>query len=181
MKSRIFIALLPFCFCSSFALAEIRHHEAHTHGIADLNIAIDDDSVFIELESPAINLLGFEHKPQNDAQQKALTATLEVLNDIRQVIRFDQADCRATETVIRPPFDADQSIQDNSDSNASEEHSEFHARYTLTCDNADHIRTGTVHLFDRFAGFETVRVRWITSNGQGTARLNSRSKTFTID
>lgn len=181
MKSRIFIAILPICFSSSIAFAEIRHHEAHTHGIADLNIAVDDDLVFIELESPAVNLLGFEHKPQNDAQQKALTDTLEVLNDIKQVIRFDQVDCRATETVIRPPFDADQSIQDDSDSNPSEAHSEFHASYTLACDNAGLIRSGTVHLFDRFAGFETVRVRWITSNGQGTARLNSRSKTFKID
>lgn len=181
MKSLIFIALLPVYFFSGFAFAEIRHHEAHTHGIADLNIAIDDDSVFIELESPAINLLGFEHKPHNDAQRQALTATLEVLNDIKQVIRFDQVDCLATETVITPPFEADQSIQDDSDSDASEAHSEFHASYTLACDNAGLIRSGTVHLFDRFAGFETVRVRWITSNEQGTARLNSRSKTFKID
>lgn len=178
MKSRIFIPFLSICLFSSPSLAEKRHHDAHTHGAAELNIVIENDTVLIEFESPAVNLIGFEHKPRTDSQQLELLNALALLNDVDIIASFEKGECRATETYIRGPFDDD---QEGSEHGEQEEHSEFHATYTLSCQNASAIDSVRTQLFDRFPGFEAVRVRWIGNKGQGTALLNNQSAIFSIE
>ncbi|PKM35255.1 MAG: hypothetical protein CVV06_17235 [Gammaproteobacteria bacterium HGW-Gammaproteobacteria-10] len=179
MKSRIFIPFLSICLFSAATLAEKRHHDAHTHGAAELNIVIENDIVLIEFESPAVNLIGFEHKPRTDAQQRELQNALALLNDVEILVSFEKGECRATETHIRGPFDDDD--QEGSEHGEQEEHSEFHATYTLSCQNASAINSVRTQLFDRFPGFEAIRVRWVASKGHGTALLNNHSTTFSIE
>ena len=52
--------------------AETRHHEAHEHGVAHLNIAIEGNNVYIEFTSPAANIVGFEHHPRTQKQKDAV-------------------------------------------------------------------------------------------------------------
>ncbi len=179
MKSRIFIPFLSLCLFSAPTLAEKRHHDAHTHGAAELNIVIENDTVLIEFESPAVNLIGFEHKPRNDAQQLELQNALALLNDVDIIASFEKGECRAAETHISGPFDNDD--QEGSEQGEPEEHSEFHATYTLSCQNASAIDSVRTQLFDRFPGFEAIRVRWVGSKGQGTALLNNQSTIFSIE
>ena len=51
---------------------EHRHHEAHEHGSGQLNVALDGKKLIIELIVPAMNVVGFEHPPRNDAEHKAI-------------------------------------------------------------------------------------------------------------
>ncbi len=54
--------------------------EAHVHGVAKLDIAIEAEKLTVLLESPLDNLLGFERAPRSAAEQrlaKALVARLE--------------------------------------------------------------------------------------------------------
>lgn len=179
MKSRIFIPFLSICLFSAATLAEKRHHDAHTHGAAELNIVIENDTVLIEFESPAVNLIGFEHKPRTDAQQRELKNALALLNDVEIIASFEKGECRATETHVLGPFDDDD--QEGSEHGEHEEHSEFHAVYTLSCQNTSAIGSVRTQLFDRFPGFEAIRVRWVGSKGQGTAHLNNQSTIFSIE
>ncbi|WP_404356546.1 DUF2796 domain-containing protein [Methylotuvimicrobium sp. KM1] len=179
MKSRFLILFLSLCLFSGATLAEKRHHEAHTHGIAELNIVIENDTVLIEFESPAVNLIGFEHKPRNDAQRLELQNALALLNDVDIIASFEKGKCHAAETHISGPFDDED--QEGSEHGELEEHSEFHATYTLSCQNASAIDSVRTQLFDRFPGFEAIRVRWIGSKGQGTALLNNQSSIFSLE
>ncbi|WP_341328006.1 DUF2796 domain-containing protein [Methylotuvimicrobium sp. KM2] len=179
MKNRFLILFLSLCLFSAPTLAEKRHHDAHIHGVAELNIVIENDTVLIEFESPAINLIGFEHKPRNDAQQLELQNALALLNDVDITASFEKGKCRATETHVRGPFDDDD--QEGTEHGEQEEHSEFHAVYTLSCQNASAIGSVRTQLFDRFPGFEAIRVRWVGSKGQGTALLNNQSTIFSIE
>ena len=45
---------------------------AHVHGEARLQVALEGQTAELMLNSPADNLLGFEHAPRNDAQREAL-------------------------------------------------------------------------------------------------------------
>ncbi len=179
MKSRIFIPFLSIFLFSAPTLAEIRHHDAHTHGAAELNIVIENDTVLIEFESPAVNLIGFEHKPRTDAQHLELQKALALLNDAGVVASFEKGECRVTETLIRGPFD--NADQEGPKHGEREEHSEFHATYSLSCQDASVITSVSTRLFDHFTGFEAIRVRWIGNKGQGTALLNNHSTTFSIE
>ena len=54
------------------ASAATRQHEAHVHGEGKLNIALAGKELHMELESPAANLVGFEHAPGNAEQKEAI-------------------------------------------------------------------------------------------------------------
>ena len=64
---RVLLAL-PFALLPLAAMAHDHDHDhaehaslgAHEHGVAQLNVALDGNTLEIELESPAMNLVGFE-------------------------------------------------------------------------------------------------------------------------
>lgn len=50
---------------------------AHQHGAAQLQLAIEGNRVDLLLQSPAYNLLGFEHSPENEAQRAQVASLIE--------------------------------------------------------------------------------------------------------
>jgi hypothetical protein len=48
---------------------EFRHHEAHEHGVAHMNVALEGYDLYIEFFSPAANVVGFEHHPRAEEQK----------------------------------------------------------------------------------------------------------------
>ena len=46
----------------------------HEHGVASLNVALDGQTLEIQLQSPAMNLVGFEHEAKSDADKAKVTA-----------------------------------------------------------------------------------------------------------
>jgi hypothetical protein len=82
--SRLLICLVPVVIVLGLYSPEswchgLRHHEAHVHGVARMNVALEGDALFIELISPAANIVGFEHAPRNAEQKAALRNALETL------------------------------------------------------------------------------------------------------
>lgn len=61
-------ALLFFIGVTGAVAEETCHHDAHVHGVGKLNVALDGDDLIIELTSPAANIVGFEHTPENEQQ-----------------------------------------------------------------------------------------------------------------
>jgi Protein of unknown function (DUF2796) len=53
--------------------AEFRSRPPHVHGSALLNIALQDAGLDIEFESPAIDVIGFEHEPATDQERATLS------------------------------------------------------------------------------------------------------------
>ena len=66
---------------ASALAAETRSAGKHEHGAAVLDIAIDGTDMAIDLDGPADNLIGFEHKPSTPEQAAALAAALATLRD----------------------------------------------------------------------------------------------------
>ena len=46
-------------------------HGAHKHGVSQLNVGVSGSKVEIELASPGVDIVGFEHKPSTAEQKKA--------------------------------------------------------------------------------------------------------------
>lgn len=61
-------------------------HETHVHGVATLNVLLEDHAVFMEFESPAMNLWGFEHAPVNDEQNALFISTQRTLRRYEPII-----------------------------------------------------------------------------------------------
>ena len=57
--------------------AEKRHHEAHVHGVAEINIAVDGSKADVEFRAPAESVMGFEHEAKSESDKKKRDAALE--------------------------------------------------------------------------------------------------------
>lgn len=69
--------------------------QAHQHGVAKLDIAIEPTRLTIQLESPLDNLLGFERAPRTDAERKQAAAAIARLRAAESMFRIDpSANCR---------------------------------------------------------------------------------------
>jgi hypothetical protein len=161
--------------------AEHREHGPHVHGVAELNAALDGNVLWIELSSPAVNIVGFEHAPQNAEQKAAVRDATETLKDGAHVFGTSaDASCRLAEakvtTDIEPPGtehhdDADEHVEE--DEEAGEVHTEFQASYRFECAAPDALEQLEVHLFDLFPGTDEVEAQVISGSGQTAAELTA--------
>jgi len=67
------------------------HQHAHVHGVVVLGVAIDANTVTLQLEAPLDNLVGFEHAPRTEAQKKAVGAMFERLKAPQRLFGFAPA------------------------------------------------------------------------------------------
>ena len=144
------------------------------HGEAQLSIAADGDELWVELQSPAMNILGFEHYPDDGKQWAAVHNARRQLDQIGNLLDFPGAGCRQQAVELAVPFEQQQRGE-------TPEHTEFHGQYKLRCSAIDRLKTVRVKLFDVFSGFESVKVRWLHAGGQGAADIDSRSPLVTIN
>jgi hypothetical protein len=161
--------------------AEHREHGPHVHGVAQLNVALDGNVLWIELNSPAMNIVGFEHAPQ-DAEQKAAVgdATATLKDGARVFTPSADAGCRLAEAKVTTDIehpgaehhdDADEQHED--DKHAGEAHSEFQASYRFDCAAPDALKQLEVRLFELFPGTEEIEAQVISGAGQTAAELTA--------
>lgn len=93
---------VTFSLCATGISAQ----SAHVHGEGRLNIAIDGNRLFIELESPGADIVGFEHTAASSAEKAAVAAALERLANPAAILRLDDnAKCRVIENTAE--FESD--------------------------------------------------------------------------
>lgn len=166
--------------------AEHRRHGAHVHGISALNLALEGDEIEIELDSPAANIVGFEHAPSSADDHAALDKAVARLKDGDTLFRFnDEAGCRMeTATVSSAMLDDQHEAEshthedkDEHDHDAHEHddetHSDIDAAYHFECDAPDKLTQLTVDLFEAFSGLEKIEVQYVIESKQGAAELTA--------
>ncbi len=65
--------------------------KAHEHGVARLDVAVEERRVVFALEMPLDNLVGFERAPRTDAERRAVDAAVAKLKDAAALFRIDAA------------------------------------------------------------------------------------------
>ena len=177
--------------------AEHRQHGAHVHGIAALNLALEGNEVWIELDSPAANIVGFEHAPSSEDDHAALDRAVAMLNDGERLFDFnDEAGCRmATASVTSELLrEENEEHEGHADAEAEAEargreeeeghkhegehegetHSDIEAAYHFECDAPGKLTSLTVELFEAFSGMEKINVQYVIESKQGAAELTAK-------
>ena len=101
-----------------------RDLDVHDHGAAALNVAVEGNAVFLEFETPWNNLVGFEHKPGDDAQQALVDDALALLGDPEKLFSFSGGDCMVDAVSIESSMGEDAHRDDHHDED--EHHDEKH-------------------------------------------------------
>lgn len=116
---------------------EHRHHEAHVHGAATLQLAFDQAKGKLEFKAASEGVLGFEHQPKTEREKKALSTMIsEIENGIKTMVKFDESlNCAFTKDKIemRAEDHSKENEKDHEDHKEEGEHSDFVAEFSILC------------------------------------------------
>ena len=185
---RRLLLALPFALLSGFVLAAEQHdhdhdhHDslgAHEHGAAELDAALDGSMLEIELRSPAMNLVGFEHAPSSDADKRKIADARERLEQPDALFGLPAAaGCKLAETELESPlFEGeahDHGDEHEHDGDHESQHSEIHVHYHFDCATPQAIQALDLQaLFKAFPGTKKIQAQLIGPNGQRGAQLDA--------
>ncbi len=188
-------------FITGGAAAAERQHGAHVHGEGAMNVAINGETVLIELVSPAANILGFEHMPGTEAEEQTVHRAVLQLHQAEQLVVFPESTgCRPISVTVdgevvdhvmaehghdaeaedvhaaehhHDDAGAHHDHHDGHDEGHENSHSDITVLYEFSCSAPDQLTTADVQLFERFPGFEKIFVQVMGPNGQTAATLTS--------
>ena len=146
-----------------------RELDAHEHGVGTLNIAIDGKTVAMAFEAPGADIVGFEYAAENDIDLAAIEAAVATLDaPLDLFVMSDVANCSLVEA--QAALEGEDGHDDHGDEDHAEHaeeagHTEFHAEYTLTCDDPDALTNITFAYFEAFPNAQEVEVQVISVSG----------------
>lgn len=143
----------------------------HEHGVAQMNLAIEGDSLQISIKVPLESLLGYERAPRTDAERAAATALLKRFKQTQPVLALPaKAQCKeAVPAQVRAPL-----LEGSS--GATSGHGDLEAQYSLQCAQAGELREMDVTLFDVSKGIARVRVQAVGPQGQSQSVLRRNKR-----
>ena len=143
---------------------------AHEHGVAKLDAVLDGNTLELELDSPAMNLVGFEHAANSDADKAKVAAVRQQLEQPLKLFGLPAAaGCKEDQQELESPLfgDAPKADDDGDDHEHSHQHSDIGAHYQLTCANPDKLaQVDLAPLFKAFPATQKITVQLIGPNGQ---------------
>ncbi len=156
--------------------------DSHVHGNAQLNVALVENRLQIEFLSPAINLLGFEHRPNSEQEIALFNNVKEDLENSKWIIGNAMSGCQATTVVFEvPEFETGHTDTDESHSHdEGDSHGDFRVEYLVEC-SVKPARKLPLNAFSRFPALEQITVQWISEVGQGLVILTQNETTLNLE
>lgn len=173
------VALLPLA-----AHAQDEHDHGslgkHEHGVAQLNVALDGKTLELELDSPAMNFVGFEHEASSDTDKATVAVTRTQLKQPLQLVNVPgTAQCSVQSVELSSPLFGDANADD--DEHDGHQHADIHAHYQLNCAQPESLASlDFAPLFKRFPATRTIQVQLIGPSGQQGAELSAGHPTLTF-
>lgn len=171
--------------------------EAHVHGISELMIVAEGDTLEIQFKSPAMNLVGFEHRARTSHDITTVEKAAATLRQHDALFLMSDANCKQTNTLVDLSKIIDTDHHDNDDENSSNDgkhahhneahetheehdgsHSEIIATYNYYCKERTSLPSITVKLFEFFTGIEEINTLWVNQTGQGAITLSPSYRTI---
>lgn len=168
--------------------------QAHVHGLAHADIAIEDGRVEITLRATAYDLVGFERAAVDAAEAARIQAARALMLDHARLWRFSvAAGCVAQAPVLEVPA-TEQAEGDEHGHGHSHDHEHGHdhdhehgghvdwlARYRFDCARPEALRTIDVALFQAVPALQNLRVQLIDGSGARALELTPAQARIALD
>lgn len=165
------------------AADEYRELGPHMHGHGNLNIAVEDKRVSMELEVPGMDIVGFEHDATTDEQKAAMEKAKAQLAQPLAVFKLPSAaGCTVADAKVAveaehhhdgdADHDHDKAAGEDHDHDEHEGHKEFHVTYALDCAKPASITAIDFDYFKLFAGAHDLTVNVVTAKAPNTYEVS---------
>ncbi len=154
------------------APAEEAHHGlgAHVHGLSQLNLIYQEGVLEIELDSPAANLLGFEHRPRSEAEQERLRQVEAQLKQADDLFQFTpEKACTLQGVEVTSALLQTDHGHDHADEQA-DEHADFRVLYRFACPQLKQLALG---LFRVFPAIRQIQVQMVVEGRQQSLKRSA--------
>ena len=171
---------------------EKRDHQAHVHGEVSFNIVQDGKDLIVAISAPGADIVGFEHTPETEQEEKILKQALARLAKPESLFMFDQgAQCQLTDHLIEQSLSAhddheeghDQDNHDEHEENHHDEHDEdhhdedghaaFEISYQYQCHNVENLSEIKTGWFTHFPNTQEIHVNLLTDQSQKVLELEA--------
>ena len=154
-------------------------HEAHVHGVGQLDVAIDGNTLSLHLDSPLANLIGFEHAAKSAKDKQAVQAMSADLRAAGKLfVTSPAAACSLTSVSlnaagIEPSLLGEKNASGTTGAShaSADGHADLDGDFTFRCQHPEQLREIDVKLFKRFTGFQRIAVQVVTPKRQSAATL----------
>lgn len=166
------------------AVPAMEQHGKHEHGIATLSIAISDDGAELLLDSPAINIVGFEHMPASDDDKEHLDDIVKKLEKGNDLFTLTpEAGCELKDTEVlsgllgdeletSAPQTAEASATTGQTPSAEHDHQDMEVTWAYACSNPEQLKDIQTTLFSVFPdGLQRLHIEWVTPSGASASEL----------
>jgi hypothetical protein len=160
------------------AAAEKRRHEAHVHGVGEINIAVEGAKATVEFRAPAESVMGFEHEAKSESDKKKRDAALEQLRAKGgQMVVFDprlgckSSDMKTAIVETKESTKAQVGKETHKDQKKSGEHREVQGTFTVTCDKPLAGSRVTFGVSKVFRDIQEIKVQVVGDSGQSGATI----------
>ena len=186
-------ALLPLAIAQAADEHDHDHdHEhgslgAHEHGVGRLNAVLDAKTLELELESPAMNLVGFEHLATTDADKAKVAAVRKQLEQPLALFSLPKAaGCVVSTQELESPLFGDKPEDDHDHATDGKgaaahdhDHSEIHAHYQFTCATPAALKNlDLANIFKTFPATLKIQVQLIGPSGQQGVEATAKTATL---
>jgi hypothetical protein len=155
---------------ASLAAPAASAHKAHTHGVADLAVAVDGGRLSVTLDAPAADVVGFEHAPRDDGQRQAVAAAERLLRSHAELFAMPPAArCRFVAADVTVPWAG-------GPADSGDGHADFAARWEFDCADPARLAFLEVRIAARLRGDPKLRTVVLDDRGQRQSEL-TRSRT----
>ena len=155
---------------------------AHEHGVGSLDVALDGQTLELDLDGPAMNLVGFEHIATTDADKaKVAAAQAQLSNPLVLFSLPKAADCSVEAQDLQSPLFEAAPEEAAGVAKGEHHHSDIEAHYAFTCSKPEALKTLDLSkFFKTFPGTHKIKVQLIGPNGQQAVNVSAKAPTLTF-
>ena len=155
---------------------------AHEHGVGSLDVALDGQTLELDLDGPAMNLVGFEHIATTDADKaKVAAAQAQLSNPLVLFSLPKAADCSVEAQDLQSPLFEAAPEEAGGVAKGEHHHSDIEAHYAFTCSKPEALKTlDLTQFFKTFPGTQKIKVQLIGANGQQGVEVTPKAPTLTF-
>jgi hypothetical protein len=186
--SKIILCLWLSIASTSIYAEEHRQHGAHEHGSGQLNVAVEDQQLMVELSMPAMNVVGFEHAPDNASEQQQVEKAATLLKDGTLLFAPSPAGaCKLVDVVVESALlqqghehKADNAGHEQEHQHEGGEHADFDVSYEFNCAHPEQLSELTLSLFRSFPATQHLRTQVISKARQSGGEVNAQNHVINL-
>lgn len=148
-------------------------HAQHVHGEGRLDVALDRETLSIELVIPLEAAVGFERPPRNDKEKAALAQAGATLDAV-PFAPSAAAQCTLQDKRVHVPFTGGDDRHEAHSHAGGQHHADLEARYVFRCAQPAALRSIETSLFPSFKRLYRLEARRAGPAGQGAQRLTPK-------